>query len=94
MNHMQNQEMFSTFFTAIKSLSASGEGLGGTWVIFAGYVPLGSQSPYPIIVYSAAIVDPIFVNFGQTCNFRDPSLVTFYLCIYLILNEEHFPFHI
>ena len=29
MNHMQNQEMFSTFFTAIKSLSAPGEGGGG-----------------------------------------------------------------
>ena len=28
------------------------------------------------------------------CNFRDPNLVTFYLCIYLILNEEHFPFHL
>ena len=28
------------------------------------------------------------------CNFRDPNLVTFYLCIYLILNEEHFTFHL
>ena len=57
MNHMQNLEMFSTFFTAIKSLSAPGEGGGGGRIrglIFAGYVPLGSQSPYPIIVYSVA----------------------------------------
>ena len=30
------------------------------------------------------------------CNFRDPNLVTFYLCIYRpsILNEEHFTFHL
>ena len=28
------------------------------------------------------------------CNFRDPNLVTLYLCIYLILNEEHFTFHL
>ena len=24
------------------------------------------------------------------CNFRDPSLATFYLCMYLIFNKEHF----
>ena len=30
------------------------------------------------------IVDPILVTFGQICNFCDPNLVTFYLCIYLI----------
>ena len=63
MNHMQNQEMFSTFFTAVKSLSASREGLGGTWVIFAGYVPLGSQSPYPIIVYSVTNYRPHLSHF-------------------------------
>ena len=28
------------------------------------------------------------------CNFRYPNLVTFYLCFYLILNEEQFTFHI
>ena len=35
----------------------------------------------------------MLVTFKQKCNFRDPNLVTFYLCIYLILNEEHFTFH-
>ena len=34
-------------------------------LIFAGYVPLASQSPYPIIVWACK------------CNFRDPNLVTF-----------------
>ena len=49
-------------------------GPGGGWVgevlglIFTGYVPLASQNPYPIIVYSVR----------QICYFRDPSLVTFY----------------
>ena len=28
------------------------------------------------------------------CNFRYPNLVTLYLCIYLIWNEEHFTFHL
>ena len=36
----------------------------------------------------------MLVTFGQMCNFRDPNLVTLYLCIYLILNEEHFTFHL
>ena len=40
------------------------------------------------------IIDPFLVTFGQMSNFRDPNLVTFYLCIYLILNEEHFTFHL
>ena len=40
------------------------------------------------------IIDPFLVTFGQMCNFRDPNLVTFYLCIYLILNEERFTFHL
>ena len=51
--------------------------LGGWEVlIFAAYVPLASQSPYPIIVYSVAnFIDPIF---GQLCNFHNPNSVTFY----------------
>ena len=140
---------------AINLLVRGGGVLG---LIFAGYLSLASQSPYPIIVCSVAnylyfsfcplsinyrtihkenkiilsrraphlgtrlilcplvkfyimtakkkqnktkqknridiilrtIIDPILVTFGQIHNFRDPNLVTFYLCIYLILNEEHF----
>ena len=41
-----------------------------------------------------SIIDPFLVTFGQMSNFRDPNLVTFYVCIYLILNEEHFTFHL
>ena len=47
------------------------EGRGVPGASFAGYVPLASQSPYPIIVYFWSIlwpiilVDPILVTFGQ-----------------------------
>ena len=51
-------------------------------LIFAWYVPLASQSPYPIIVYSVRSVanyrPHLIVTFGQTCHFHDPNLVTFY----------------
>ena len=51
--------------------------------IFAGYVPLASQSPYPIIVCSVANyrvpIDPILVTYGPICNFRDPSLLVHYI---------------
>ena len=54
-----------------------GEVLG---LIFAGYVPLASQSPYPIIVYFVANYRPHLSYFwANICNFRDPNLVTFYL---------------
>ena len=59
-----------------------GEGGGGLGLTFAGYVPLASQSPYPIIVYSVANYTPHLSHFWQTCNFRDPNLVTFYLLIF------------
>ena len=45
--------------------------LGGVYLglglIFAGYVPLAPQNPYPIIVYSAAIIiiDLILVTLGK-----------------------------
>ena len=61
----------------------------GGGVIFAGYVPLASQNPDPIIVYSVTqILDPILVTFGQICNFHDPNLVTFYFYEWPILWIE------
>ena len=77
------------------------------WPIFARYVPLASQSPYPIKRVGAlrgqqhipswplrAPIIVILVTFGQMCNFRNANLVTLYLCMYLILNKEHFTFHL
>ena len=63
------------------------EGGGGVLgLIFAGYVPLASQSPYPISILSS-IIDPILVTFVQLCNFRDPRLVSF--CFYELTHFLH-----
>ena len=58
---------------------AGGGGGGELALIFSGYVPLASQTPYSIIV-RWSIIDLILVTFGQIFNFRDPNLVTF--CFY------------
>ena len=63
-------------------LGRRGGGLLG--VIFARYVPLTSQNPYPIIVYSVLNYKPHLSHFWTNVIFRDPSLRTFYLYIYLI----------
>ena len=49
-----------------------GGGGGVLALIFGWYVSLSFQKN------SVTIVDPIFVTFGQICNFRDPNLLTFY----------------
>ena len=56
-----------------------GGGGGVSWpVSFAEYVPLASQSPYLIILYSVANYRPHLSPFWQIGNFRDPNLATFY----------------
>ena len=40
---------------------------------FAGYVPLASQSPRPIIVYFVASYRPHLSHFLRKCHFRDPN---------------------
>ena len=55
-----------------------GGGGGGLGLIFAGYMPLASQSHYPIVVYLWPIIDPILVTFGQISNLCNPNLATFY----------------
>ena len=62
-----------------KQARVPGRGRGGWGVlglIFAGYVPLASQNACPVWLWP--IVDPISVTFGQICNFRNPTLDTFY----------------
>ena len=78
-------------------------------LIFAGYVPLASQSPYPTRVYSVANYRPHLVTFGQICNFRDPRLagahqiwwapeISHFLFLWIdsffTLNEKHFTLHL
>ena len=56
----------------IKGHDTGGGGGGVRGLIFAGCVPLASQSQYPIIVvyFVANYTDPILVTFEQICNFR------------------------
>ena len=65
----------SVLFPALAPAGGGGE----LALIFSGYVPLASQTPYPIIV-RWPIIDPILVTFGQIFSFRAPNLVTF--CFY------------
>ena len=44
-------------------------GGGGTWLISDGYVPLASQSPYPITVYSVANYTPYLGHFWVNMKF-------------------------
>ena len=64
------------------AISSGGGGGGGGrrlfGLIFARYVPLRSQTPYPIVVHSVANYRPILVTFGQTCNLSDPNF-TFHI---------------
>ena len=65
----------------------------GGWVlrlIFAKYVLLVSQRPCPIIVYFVANYRPHLTHFWANIIVAIPT----YLCMYLILNEEHFTFHL
>ena len=52
------------------------------------------RAPTPLESILWPVTDSILVPFGQVCNFRNPNLVTFYLCMYLILIKEHFTFHL
>ena len=63
--------------------SGGGWGEGGLGLIFAGYVPLASQRPNQIIVYSAPNYRPHLSHF--LFLWIDP---------FFRLNEEHFTFHL
>ena len=51
-----------------------GGGGGVLGLIFAGYMPLASQNPYPIIVNSVAKYRPHLSHFWEKCNFPNPNL--------------------
>ena len=71
-------------------------GEGGR-LIFAGYVPLASQSPYPIIVYSVANYRPHLSHFWENMLFSRSQLSHILILrnySFFRLNEEHFTFHL
>ena len=59
-------------------LEWGGAGGGVLGLIFAGYVPLASESPYPIKVYSGATYGPHLSHFWANMQFSRTNLVTFY----------------
>ena len=72
-------------------------GGGGRWYLGQFQLsmcrwPLRAPTPLQSILWP--IIDPTLVTFGQMCNFCNPNLVTLYLCMCLILNKEHFTFHL
>ena len=68
----------------------------GAWVKFCWVCAAGLSKRHPILGCSVANyrlqihLSPFLAN----TNFRDPNFVTFYLWMYLILNKEHFTFHL
>ena len=50
-----------------------GGGVGVLGLMFAGYVPLASQSSYPIIVYSLANYRPHLSHFLENVIFSIPT---------------------
>ena len=81
----------------VKNLANPGKGWGALGLIFAGYVPLASQNPYLILVYSMAniITDSILVTFRQICIFViSTQSLSIYECTLITLNKEHFTFHL
>ena len=55
------------------SLFFQGEWGGVLGFMFAGYVPLASQSPYPIIVYFLATYRTHFSHFLENVIFTIPT---------------------
>ena len=56
-----------------ESIRPRGGGGGVFGSSFAGYVPLASQRPCPIIVYFVTNYRPHLSHFLGKCNFRDPN---------------------
>ena len=65
-------------------ITGGGGGEGATWVSFCWECAADLLEPLPYYsLFCGHIIDPILVNLGKK-NFRNPNLVTFCLCIFLI----------
>ena len=97
MSSSRSHNLLGTCSPAVATLTSSPGKVGGgvlLGLIFAGYVPLASQSPYPIVVYSVANYRPLLNRFWAKTYFSQSQLSHFLICIYLILNKEHLTFHL
>ena len=79
-------EVSLVFINSVPVLSAGmKQPVGGVLgSIFAGYVSLASQNPYPIKVYSVANYRPHLSHFWANRFFNVPNMVTFCLSISLV----------
>ena len=73
-----------------------GEGGGGVvgvlGLIFAGYVPLASQIPYPIIVYFVANYRPHLSHFSANTKFSRSQLSIYEITLYWMKNTLLFTY--
>ena len=63
--------IYTHFAKSVNGSNFPGGGLLGS--IYAGYVPLASQNPYPIIVYSVANYRPHLSHFWANVIFAIPT---------------------
>ena len=68
----RNVRVLTTCSTFSRKVTG-GVGGGVLGLLFAGYVPPASQSPYPIIVYCLANYRPHFSNFLENVIFAIPT---------------------
>ena len=91
-NNCEYQKRSQPLANYRRTFSPGGGGGGGAalGLIFARSGAAGLSKPLPRYrLFCGQLYTPSsVVTFGQICNFRDPNLVTLYLCTYLILNEE------
>ena len=95
MSSSRSHDLLGTCSPAVATLTRSLGKVGGgvlLGLIFAGYLPLASQGPYPIIVYSVANYTPLLNRFWAKTYFSRSQLSHFLICINLILNKEHLLF--
>ena len=70
---------------ALSPLPLWGLGGGGTWVNFRWVCAASLLEPLPhYSLFCGHIIDPILVTLRGKITFRNPNLITFFSCIYLI----------
>ena len=83
---------FPVILSVILDIYTPRGGGGGTWINFCWVCAAGLPEPLPhYSLFCGKLQTPSQSLLGKYVIFAIP---TFYLCNYLILNEEHFTFHL